>query len=490
MHVYTGGSHIAAEHSSTGARQPKGDEHRMIRLFRQHLPAPLLALGMIEIALLFACAELAWTVRAAQAHLAQSPLSQRMAGLVTFTVVTWLSMLAVGVYHAASYRSSRVAVTRMAVAVAASVILLALVFFFFPDVALWRSISLYAVVFAFFSTLIARWLFLRLVGWKSFRRRVLVLGAGSRAAKLEILAASPEASFLVTRYVRMTANPPEVLNWQARDAIPSAAAVVEADGVSEVVVAIEERRGALPLDDLLQIRMTGVRVSDISSFVEQETGRVDLDSVRPSWLIFTDGYAAGSQLSIVGKRLFDLLASLALLIVASPFMAVTALLVKTTSPGTIFYRQQRVGRFGRPFDVIKFRSMRADAEKEGKPIWATKSDPRVTTVGKVIRLTRLDELPQLVCVLKGDMSFVGPRPERPFFVEDLARQIPFYNERHVVKPGITGWAQINYPYGASVEDARCKLEYDLYYIKNYSLFLDLLILIQTVRVVLWRDGSR
>ena len=462
----------------------------MIRLFRQHVPAPLLALGLVEAGLLFLSAEAAWALRAAQIGMAESPIADRLFGLTTFTAVTWVSMLAVGVYHPASYRSSRVAVTRMAVAIAAAVILLALVFFFFPDVALWRSISLYAVLFAFFGILAVRWLFLRLVGWRSFRRRVLVLGAGSRAAKLEALAALPEASFLVTRFVRMTANPPEVTHWHGRDTIPSAAAVVEADGVSEVVVAIEERRGALPLDDLLQVRMTGVRVTDISSFVEQETGRVDLDSVRPSWLIFTDGYGAGSQVAVVGKRIFDVLASVALLLLASPFMALTGLAVVATSPGGMFYRQPRVGRFGVAFDVIKFRSMRSDAEKEGKPIWAQKSDPRVTGVGRIIRKTRLDELPQLICVLKGEMSFVGPRPERPFFVDDLARQIPFYNERHVVKPGVTGWAQINYPYGASVEDARAKLEYDLYYIKNYSLFLDLLILIQTVRVVLWQDGSR
>ena len=462
----------------------------MIRLFRQHVPAPLLALGLVEAGLLFLSAEAAWALRAAQIGMAESPIADRLFGLTTFTAVTWVSMLAVGVYHPASYRSSRVAVTRMAVAIAAAVILLALVFFFFPDVALWRSISLYAVLFAFFGILAVRWLFLRLVGWRSFRRRVLVLGAGSRAAKLEALAALPEASFLVTRFVRMTANPPEVTHWHGRDSIPSAAAVVEADGVSEVVVAIEERRGALPLDDLLQVRMTGVRVTDISSFVEQETGRVDLDSVRPSWLIFTDGYGAGSQVAVVGKRIFDVLASVALLLLASPFMALTGLAVVATSPGGMFYRQPRVGRFGVAFDVIKFRSMRSDAEKEGKPIWAQKSDPRVTGVGRIIRKTRLDELPQLICVLKGEMSFVGPRPERPFFVDDLARQIPFYNERHVVKPGVTGWAQINYPYGASVEDARAKLEYDLYYIKNYSLFLDLLILIQTVRVVLWQDGSR
>ena len=338
----------------------------MVRLFRQHLPTPLLALGLIELVLLFLSVELAWSVRTAQIGIAEGPIAQRLGGLLTYTFVLWLAMLAVGVYHAASYRSSRVAVTRMAVAISAAVIVLAVIFFFFPDVALWRSISLYAVIFSFVSVLVARWLFLRLVGWKSFRRRVLVLGAGVRAAKMERLALLPEASFLVTRFVRMTSNEPCVQNWQAREDMPSAAEVVEADGVSEVVVAIEERRGALPLDDLLQVRMTGVRVTDISSFVEQETGRVDLDSVLPSALIFTDGYGAGGQLSIIGKRLFDVAASLVLLVLAAPFMLLSGAAVALSSPGTIFYRQQRVGRFGKPFDVIKFRSMRSDAEKEGQ----------------------------------------------------------------------------------------------------------------------------
>lgn len=462
----------------------------MIRLFRQQVPTPLLALGLVEAGLLFLSAELAWRLRAAQIGMAPAPMATRLRELVAFTAITWVAMLAVGVYHASSYRSLRVAITRMAVAVASAVIVLALVYFLFPNVALWRSISLYAVMFAFVSVLIARWLFLRLVGWRTFRRRILVLGAGARAARMETLARLPEASFLVTRFVRMTEAEPQVGHWEPRAALPSAAEMVERDRVSEVVVAIEERRGALPVDDLLQVRMTGVRVTDISSFFEQETGRVDLESVRPSWFIFSDGYDGGSQISVVGKRVFDILFSAALLVVTSPILMVTATLVKLTSRGTIFYRQQRVGRFGKPFDVIKFRSMRADAEKEGKPIWAQKGDPRVTGVGRIIRLTRIDEIPQMFCVLKGDMSFVGPRPERPFFVSELARQIPFYNERHVAKPGVTGWAQINYPYGASVEDARAKLEYDLYYIKNYSLFLDLLILIQTVRVVLWQDGSR
>jgi exopolysaccharide biosynthesis polyprenyl glycosylphosphotransferase len=190
------------------------------------------------------------------------------------------------------------------------------------------------------------------------------------------------------------------------------------------------------------------------------------------------------------KRLFDITASLILLVLASPILIVAALAVKLTSPGDIFYRQERVGQFGKAFNVVKFRSMVADAEKDGKAQWAKSGDPRVTPVGRILRASRIDEIPQIYNVLTGDMSFVGPRPERPVFVEELAAEIPYYRERHIVKPGITGWAQLNYPYGASVMDARHKLEYDLYYIKNYSLFLDLLILIQTVRVVVWQDGVR
>jgi exopolysaccharide biosynthesis polyprenyl glycosylphosphotransferase len=212
--------------------------------------------------------------------------------------------------------------------------------------------------------------------------------------------------------------------------------------------------------------------------------------VRPSSLIFSDGFSSGRELSMVLKRGFDLLLSAFLLILAAPIILVTAMLVKLDSPGPAFYRQVRVGRFGETFEILKLRSMRQDAEAGGAAIWAQQGDPRVTRIGRIIRLIRVDELPQLWTVLKGQMSFVGPRPERPEFVAELERQIPFYAERHMVKPGITGWAQINYPYGASLDDARHKLEYDLYYTKNYSPFLDLLIILQTMRVLLWAEGAR
>jgi sugar transferase (PEP-CTERM system associated) len=256
------------------------------------------------------------------------------------------------------------------------------------------------------------------------------------------------------------------------------------------VLALEERRNALPLKDLLRVRTTGVQVSEISSFLERETGRIDLNSVNPSWLIFSDGFASTRMLSSVFKRAFDIVASGLLLVITLPVILLTALAIKLESKGPAFYRQRRVGLYNESFDILKLRSMRQDAEVAGTAVWAAEQDPRITRIGRFIRKVRIDELPQTWTVLKGEMSFVGPRPERPQFVEQLEDQLPYYAERHMVKPGITGWAQINYPYGASIEDARHKLEYDLYYAKNYSPFLDMLILLQTLRVVLWPTGAR
>ena len=294
---------------------------------------------------------------------------------------------------------------------------------------------------------------------------------------------------MIVGYVAMTESQPVVEEAISRAAIHNLTRHVENLGVSEVVLALEERRNSLPLADLLRIKTTGVHVNDFSSFIERETGRVDLDSVNPSWLIFSDGFSSGRAISSAAKRLFDIAASSLLLALSLPFIAVFALLVKLDSRGPAFFRQTRVGLYGQLFDVIKLRSMRTDAEAAGAQ-FAQKDDPRVTRLGKFIRKTRIDELPQTWSVLKGEMSFVGPRPERPEFVSDLEEQLPFYAERHMVKPGITGWAQINYPYGANLEDSRHKLEYDLYYAKNYTPFLDLLILLQTLRVVLWHEGAR
>jgi sugar transferase (PEP-CTERM system associated) len=243
------------------------------------------------------------------------------------------------------------------------------------------------------------------------------------------------------------------------------------------------------VSELLACRTLGVRVTDLPRFFERMRGEVPIEALKASWLIYGDGFRQGLARRSV-KRTFDLLASAVLLVVAAPVMALTAIAISLESGGPVIFRQERAGRGGRPFVLLKFRSMRADAEADGKPRWATREDDRVTAVGRFIRKLRIDELPQLFNVLKGEMSLVGPRPERPGFVEDLAREIPFYQVRHTVKPGITGWAQVRCEYGASVEDAKRKLQFDLYYVKNHSLVLDLLIAFETVRVVLSGKGAR
>jgi sugar transferase (PEP-CTERM system associated) len=376
------------------------------------------------------------------------------------------------------------------VAVSLGVIFMAIMAFAMPGMTLWRSNSLYAMGLAFGYLALSRLILGRLIGGESFKRRLLVLGAGKRAQRIKDLEARAGSGFMVVGFIAMDEAKriiPEAIN---RSAIYNLADFVVRLGASEVVLALEERRNALPLQDLLRIKTTGVHVNDISSFLERETGRVDLDSVNPSWLIFSDGFSSGRRLSGIAKRLFDVVASAILVALTFPIILLFALLVKLESRGSAFYRQQRVGRYGVPFNVIKLRSMRQDAEAEGKAIWAAQDDPRITRIGWFIRKFRIDELPQTWCVLKGEMSFVGPRPERPEFVADLEQQLPYFAERHMVKPGITGWAQINYPYGASIDDSRQKLEYDLYYAKNYTPFLDLLILLQTARVILWPDGVR
>jgi sugar transferase (PEP-CTERM system associated) len=261
-------------------------------------------------------------------------------------------------------------------------------------------------------------------------------------------------------------------------------------GVDEIIVALTERRsGSMPLRELLDCKLSGVRVFDITTYFERMLGQIRIDFVNAGWLIFGDGFNQGFYRTAV-KRIFDILCSLVLIVLAAPIMLVTAVAIKLESRGPVFYRQERVGFNGRSFMVTKFRSMRTDAEQDGKPRWATANDNRVTRVGNFIRLVRIDELPQLFNVLAGHMSLVGPRPERPFFVEQLTNEIPYYAVRHSVKPGVTGWAQVRYQYGSTIEDSQEKLQYDLYYVKNHSLFLDFVILIETVGVVLTGKGAR
>lgn len=461
----------------------------MIRLFKHYIPHAVLLLGLFDLALLMVAGEVAWLVRASQIGMEPGVWVERTGLLLTFAVTIWTAMIAVGVYGAEALRSMQYAGTRLLVAISLGIIALSFLDFLVPGSTLWRSTLLYAMLIAIGVLVVNRLILASLLGTSAFRRRVVVLGAGARARRLAELSQRPESGFVIVGYIAMTEAVREVPEAIARDAIHDLGLFVSNLGASEVVLALEERRNSLPLKDLLRIKTKGVHVNEFSSFLERETGRVDLDTVNPSWLIFSDGFSAGRTFSSVAKRIFDVLASGLLLLLTLPVIALFALLVKLDSKGPAFFRQQRVGLFGEPFEVLKLRSMRTDAEKDGAK-WAERDDPRITRLGRFIRKVRIDELPQTWSVLKGEMSFVGPRPEVPRFVEELEQHLPYYSERHMVKPGITGWAQINYPYGASIDDARHKLEYDLYYAKNYTPFLDLLILLQTLRVVLWPEGAR
>ncbi|HEY6814435.1 MAG TPA: TIGR03013 family XrtA/PEP-CTERM system glycosyltransferase [Croceibacterium sp.] len=461
----------------------------MVRLFKHYVPHAVLLLGLIDCAFLLVAGDLAWSLRARQVGMDPGTLGGRIGLLGGFAAVVLAAMISVGVYGSEALRSLRFAGARLLVAVSLAIIGLAFIDFVLPGSTFWRSTLLYAMGLTILLLVANRVVVGGILGASAFRRRVLVLGAGTRAVRLKDLAARPGSGFAIVGYVGMNEGQGAVQEAIARSAIHDLSRFVADLGASEVVLALEERRNALPLKDLLRIKTAGVHVNDFSSFMERETGRVDLDTLNPSWLIFSDGFSSGRALSSVAKRLFDIAASGLLLLLTFPLIALFAALVRLDSRGPAFFRQKRIGLYGQPFTLLKLRSMRIDAEANGAQ-WAEQDDPRITRVGRFIRKVRIDELPQVWTVLRGRMSFVGPRPEVPTFVDDLEDKLPYYAERHMVKPGITGWAQINYPYGASIEDSRRKLEYDLYYAKNYTPFLDLLILLQTLRVVLWPEGAR
>lgn len=323
------------------------------------------------------------------------------------------------------------------------------------------------------------------------QRRVLVVGTGTEALEVEqALSQFGPGLDIVGFFPVNSAGEDVVVEDRVLGRGQQLAETARRHGIDEVVVAVKERRGGvLPLRELLDCKLAGVKVLDLSSYYERSLGQLRIDSLHASWLIFGEGFRQGVVRTVV-KRLFDIVCALILLLLAAPVMLVTTLAIIVETGFPVLYRQERVGQGGRVFKVIKFRSMRTDAEKDGKPRWASANDDRVTRVGRIIRKLRIDELPQLFNVLRGDMSMVGPRPERPYFVDQLSRQIRFYAARHSVKPGVTGWAQVRYQYGSTVDDAVQKLQYDLYYVKNHTLFLDVVVLFETVGVVLTGEGAQ
>ncbi len=326
---------------------------------------------------------------------------------------------------------------------------------------------------------------------KMLRRRIMVFGSGTQAVSVKnALERSDPAAEIIGFYPGVNEDSPSVPANHLLSRNTPLSDTARNLKVDEIVVAVSERRGgSMPLRELLDCKLQGVRVLDLASHFEQTLGQIRLDSLYAGWLIFGDGFRQGFVRTAV-KRLFDIVCASILIILSLPVMVIAALFIVAEDGFPLIYRQERVGLNGRLFSVIKFRSMRRDAEKDGKPIWAQAKDNRVTRTGQIIRKLRIDELPQLFSVLKGDMSLVGPRPERPFFVDQLTKEIPFYAVRHSVKPGVTGWAQVRYHYGSTVEDSAEKLQYDLYYVKNHSLLLDIVILFETIGVVLTGKGAQ
>ncbi|MEP6912602.1 MAG: TIGR03013 family XrtA/PEP-CTERM system glycosyltransferase [bacterium] len=408
--------------------------------------------------------------------------------------------LAMGVCLAAFYlfdlydfivmHDRRELVLRLVQALGLGWIVLAFTFYAFPQLMLGRGISLIALPLALALMVGWRVCIHWLLGHPDFGEKILIVGSGSLAVEVarEMLN-RPDAGYRIAGFVGTDAQllGKSLINPRVIGLTSELEEVVRRENIDRIVVAMGERRGQLPTSELLQLSLMGtVNIEEGASFYERVTGRVSLNMIRPSWLIFS---SRGRQARIAGiarKVVHRIIAMIGGLL-SIPFAIVTAILIKLESPGPILYKQERVGKNGQPFTLMKFRSMRADAEKGG-PVWASKDDDRTTRVGKIIRKIRIDEIPQFWNIFRGEMDFVGPRPERQHFVSQLAQEIPYYEQRHLIAPGLTGWAQIKYPYGASIEDARQKLQYDLYYIKNQSLVLDAIILFETIKIILFGRG--
>lgn len=461
-----------------------------IRLNKHYIHLPYLFLGIAE-AILLGLSFWAANQLIAAADPARE-LEFSVLGLVVFAVLLSCCTLSMGVYTALVREgfSSMVLRTLVSFFLLGSMglyILSALLGGLIPQAQIFWGVLISTAVL-----IVIRLIFVKVVDADQLKRRVIIYGAGARAQKL-LEDLEPEVNALGVKIIGCvpSANEeiyvaPELVVAEPDDWL----AYVNTAQISEIVIAPDERRrsggNTFPLSQFLDCKLAGVPSSDALSFCERELGKIDITLLQPSWMLFSDGFKYSKRRSIA-KRIFDLALASLFVLVLWPFMLLTAIAVRLESPGPVLYYQTRVGLNGKHFRIYKFRSMRQDAEKNGA-VWAKKNDARVTRVGAFIRNTRLDELPQLYNVLVGEMSFVGPRPERPEFVVDLAKQIPFYETRHKVKPGLMGWAQLKYPYGASVEDAKNKLQYDLYYTKNHSFLMDMLIMIQTVEIVLLGKG--
>lgn len=383
-------------------------------------------------------------------------------------------------------------VLRLVQALGLAWVALALIFYVLPHLMIGRGVTLIALPLALMLMVGWRLSIHWFLGHPGIGERILIVGSGASAVEIAREALERrDAGYRVIGFVDSDAElvGKSLINPRVVGLTSELDKIVKREDVDRIVVAMGERRGQFPTNQLLHLSLSGnVTIEEGAPFYERMTGRVHLEMLRPSWLIFS---SRGRQKRISALARIAIHRGIALVgvILSLPLAMVTAILIKLDSPGPIFYKQERVGKNGQPFTLMKFRSMRVDAEKDG-PVWASNADDRATRVGRIIRKIRVDEIPQFWNILKGEMSFVGPRPERPHFVAQLAQEIPYYEQRHLIAPGLTGWAQIKYPYGSSIEDARQKLQYDLYYIKNQSLILDAIIIFETIKIILFGRGAR
>jgi len=466
------------------------------KFFKLHLRVPFLILAFLEFCICVGAVFIAGYVRFDGSQITEiQSISSPVATSVLFGLVMPTTMMAMGLYQS-RFRGGIIGVfLRSVIGFICGAAILALLYYVIPPLKLGRGVFALAIIIAFFMVGTIRPLFFYYVDRDILKIRVLILGAGEKAGSItrRLRRRVDRRGFRVVGYAPLPTDRGMGLDSSLLVDIKDGSLLdfAIANQVDEIVVAADERRGALPLEQLLECKLHGLDVIDLLSFFEREQGKLPLDILRPDWLIYSDGFERGAFRDIL-KRSFDIVASMFIILITWPFMLLAAIGIKIEDglSAPIIYRQVRVGYLGKPFEVLKFRSMTTDAEQSGGAQWAVENDARVTKVGQFIRNTRIDELPQILNVLTGAMSFVGPRPERPHFVEQLNETIPYYRERHAVKPGITGWAQVCYPYGASLKDSVQKQEFDLYYIKNHTIFLDMLILCQTAEVVLFGKGAR
>jgi sugar transferase (PEP-CTERM system associated) len=467
----------------------------MIKVFRQYVSPRKVIFVVGEGVLIFTAVTLSSFLAFGQGIEMSEMLQTIWPKIVLILFITQLALYFNDLYEFKLHENMIELASRLIQAIGITTIGLAVIYFMWPEMIIGRWIFFASLVLLLFFLVSWRLLYSLAIRKRVLSEKAVLLGAGELAEDIwaEIKGRgdiSYDVRFVLSQEQEKRegdgnrfGHVPQYFGFEGLSDL------VEREGISSIIVGLDEKRGVMPYDELLKCKLKGVNILDGESFYERITEKVLVEKINPSWLIFSDGFVKSKSSRLV-KRLVGLTMSSILLVFFSPVMLIVAVIIKLTSPGPVLFSQERVGEFGRVFTLYKFRSMRVDAEKETGPVWATEDDPRVTKIGRIIRKLRIDELPQLWNVFKGDMSFVGPRPEREFFVEQLKKKVPYFNERASVKPGVTGWAQIRYPYGATEEDALEKLKYDLYYIKNMSLVMDLIIMFHTAKTVLLGRGAR